>query len=440
MLLLLSDSIRTTVLLLSIGMAWWGSVLALPLDSRTGKPAATGEIAPESVANAEFRKGIQAELRGKREIAKGHFLEAIKLDAKFAPAFIALADLALKDGDRAQSEKYLKQAESRAPRAAEVHLAWGRLHLAAQRRDQAEASFKLAHDLNPKAVAPLLELGDLYLQDTSRRGDAAKTFAEAVELAPDNKFAVYSFGVASASIGRRDDALKALERAAKLAPQDPAPLRAAGRLYLEAGDTDKALSAFDRGLKRQPNFLPLMLDRGDALARQGKWPDSIKQFERAAQLAPSSAEVQLKLGDALQGAQHWEAARATYARAIELDGKEPLAYNNLAWMLVQQGGMAEKAVEAARKAVTLSPNSAPFLDTLGWAQRAAGDLAGAGHSLRRATELEPKSAEFQYHYGIVMLELKNVRDARSALERALDPRFRNVEEVRRLLRSLPKDN
>lgn len=414
------------------------SAQAVPIETKRDKVLSSAEKpTPESQANVEFRKGIEAGLKGKTAAAKSRFLAALKLDGKFVPAMIGLADIALREGDRAQAEKYLKQAEQIAPRAAEVHLGWGRFHLGARQFDLAEKAFKQARDLNPKSVTPLLELGELYLRDASRRGDAVQSFSAAVELAPDNKFAVYSFGVASAMMGRRDDALRAFEKAAALAPRDPAPLRAAGRLYLEAGATDKALIAFDSGLKRQPTFVPLMLDRGDALARLGRWADAISQLGIAARAAPGSAEVQVKLGDAYQGAARWDEARSAYAKAIKLDVNNPLAHNNLAWMLVQQGGSPGKAVESASKAVSLAPNSAPFLDTLGWAQRAAGDLPAARESLQRATEIEPKSAEFQYHYGVVLMELKRNDEARSALNMARDPQFPKADEVRKLLRSLP---
>lgn len=415
------------------------SARAVPIGITDGKPAPGAQTAPESRANAEFRKGVDASLKSKNAVARSHFLAALKQDQKFAPAMVGLADLAQRERDPAQAEKYLKQAESVAPQAAEVHLGWGRFHLGAGQFDRAERSFKRARELKPKSVTPLLELGDLYLRDALRRGEAVQSFAAAVALEPENKFAVYSHGVALAAMGRRDDAFRAFEKAAALAPQDLAPLRASGRLHLEAGNADKALKEFDRGLKREPKFVPLMLDRSDALIHQGKWADAISQLLTASQAVPASAEVRVKLGDAYQGAQRWDDARAAYAKAIELDGKNPLAHNNLAWMLVHQGGSPKVAVESAKKAVSLAPRSAPYLDTLGWAQRAAGDLQAASDSLRRATEIEPKVAEFQFHYGVVLVELKRPAQARSALSRALDPQFPKANEARELLRSLPKN-
>lgn len=409
---------------------------AFSTDSKSDRSMTYTSPSPESKANSEFRKGIDATLKGKNEAAKSYFNAALALDASFAPALVGLADIAQKEGDRVQAEKHLRQAEAVAPNAAEVHIARGRFHLGGQDVDLAESSFKRARDLNPKSVTPLLELGDLYLRDTARRGDAVKSFAAAMELQPNNKYALYSFGVASSLIGRRDDAIKAFEKVAAMAPRDPEPLRAIGRLHLEAEALDKALQAFDLGLKRQPNFVPLMLDRGDALARKGKWSDAISQIGAAARLAPTSAEVQVKLGDAFQGAALWTEAQQAYEKAINIDGKNPLAYNNLAWMLVQRGDAPRLAVEAATKAVSLAPRSAPFLDTLGWAQRSAGDLPAAAESLQRATSIEPRTAEFQFHYGIILMELKRNGDARAALSQALSPHFPKADEARRLLRTL----
>jgi len=102
---------------------------ALPTDSRTGgivMPATpSAMVTDEKPANAEFRKGIAAQLKGEMAAAKKHFLTAVKLDEKFTPPLIGLADITLKEGNRIQAENYLRQAERTAPQAAEVHLGGG---------------------------------------------------------------------------------------------------------------------------------------------------------------------------------------------------------------------------------------------------------------------------------------------------------------------------
>ncbi|MGC2456829.1 MAG: tetratricopeptide repeat protein [Gallionellaceae bacterium] len=397
------------------------------------------EVGGDTAQAREFRAGIQALIQGKLSVAKGHYEAALKLDPNYAPAMIGLADIAQRQGNTHQVEPYLQRAERAAPQSPAVHLAWGRYLIRGKQFKRAENSLLKAHELAPKAIPPLLELGDLYLR-LGRPADGLKVYREAVAQDAANKFAQYGLGTAAAASGQRDEALRAFEAAATLAPKDAAPLRASGLIYLEAGALDKAIAAFDNGLARQPNFIPLMLDRADALARQKRWDDALTQVGQAEKLAPNSAEIQLKMADVYQGAERWNEAESRYLQAIRLNPRSAIAYNNLAWMTVSRNnGNSKKAVEWARKAVALSPGSSPFYDTLGWVLHAAGDLPGAEMSLKKAIELEPKVAGYHFHLGVVQGELKKPAAARASLQRALelDPNLPQADEARRLLKSLP---
>lgn len=404
----------------------------------TKTPSVPATASAETPQAREHRAGIQALLNRKPLEAKSRFEASLKIDAAYAPAWVGLAAVAQAQGSMALAEKHLKEAQRVAPKASEVPLAWGRLHLSRNETAKAETAFLQAHALAPAQIPPLLELGNLYLGLNNRAPDALGAFQKAVAIDGKNAMAQYGRGVSAASTGQRDEAFTALGMAAELAPQDPAPHRAMGRLHLEIGEVDKALAAFDTGLTRQPRFVPLMLDRSDALGRAGRWDDAVRQLEAAAVLAPDAAEVQVKLGDAHQGAARWTEAEKFYLQAIRLNARNPIAFNNLAWMTVERKGDARKAVEWANEAVKLSPGSSPFHDTLGWAQRAAGDLPAAARSHQRAISLEPNVASYHYRLGLVLVEMKRPSEAQGAFRRSLelDPKLPQADEVRRLLKSL----
>jgi tetratricopeptide (TPR) repeat protein len=370
--------------------------------------------------------------------AEAKYQAALKIDPKYVPALIGMAGVAQTRNDRTQVENYLQQAEKASPKGPEVHVAWGRYYLRNNEPSRAEKSFLRAREFAPSAIPPLLELGDLYLR-TRRPKEALTAYRDAVKLDGGNRFAQYGLGVAAAANGERDEAFRALGRAAELAPKDPAPHRAIGRLHFEAGNLDQALAAFDAGLARQPRFVPLMLDKAEVLERQKKVDEALAQYAAAEKLAPKSAEILVRKADTYQRARRWDEAETAYQRAIALEPKSPLAYNNLAWMTVERQGDAKKAVEWARKAVELSPRSSPLLDTLGWAQRAAGDLAGAQSSLKRAIELEPKVALYHLHLGLVQRDMKDAPAARRSFERAVElaPSSPDAEQARRALKELP---
>lgn len=380
-----------------------GHVQAAPLDIG-GRQMDMQEPTPETPASREYRAGLQSRIRGDNRAAAARFDAALKLDLNYVPALIGQADLAQAQGDSKAAERWLQRADQAKPDSAALQLAWGRFHSAGRRPEAAEAAYKKAQALAPGALPPRIELGDLYL----RRGRAAEALAvyrEAVAQHPGNSYAQYGLGVAAAAGGQRDVALGAFDRAASLAPKDAAPLRAAGRLHLEAGAPTLALTAFDAALRRQPRSVALMLDRVDALAALGRWDDARAQCVQAEVLAPAAAAVQLKMADVFQGASRWPDAEERYLKAIQLDPRNPMAYNNLAWMTIQRQGDARKAVEWARQAVANSPGSSPFHDTLGWALRAVGDLSGAQASLKEAIRLEGGVAQYRTHLATVQREL-----------------------------------
>jgi len=414
--------LRTSTALLVLAFSLFGA-------GQTAHAAPVKGTAPASEANEApaaqaFREGLQALINNKPDEARKAFDSSLKLDPKHVPALLGMATLDLSGRRNKEARSWLARAEAAAPQSAEVHLAWGRFHLAEKRPTDAEQSLQKAIALNPQAVPARLELGDLYLAQPGRAADALKAFQATAALAPDNRFALYGLGASAALNGKVEEALLAFQRCTELTPKDPAPWRAIGRLHLERGAVDKALAAFDSGLQRLPDFLPLMLDRVDALGGLRRWDDALKQLQAAAKADPKSADVLLKRADVLQGMQRWSDAERAYLDTIERAPAQPLAYNNLAWMtLVRGGGDAKKAVDWARKAVSLSPRSSPFHDTLGWAERAAGRLDAAAASLQKAIALEGNVAGYHLHLGIVRAEQNQKAAARSSLERAiaLDP-------------------
>ena len=430
-------SFRTVLICLKLALQ--SSLLGLAAAAL----AAPITIKPKSsvvpAAERENRSAVKALVYGDLVAAKRHYEAALKSDPRFTPALIGLANVAQGQGNLVQAEAQLKLAELSAPQAPEVHLAWGRYWLAKGDRQRGEAALQTSRRLGPRLIPPLLELGALYASLPGRSADALRAYRQAVAIDPNNPYAQYGLGLAAVAAGQRIDALIALQRAAELSPTDPAPHRAMGRMYLEAGHLDMALEAFDAGLARQSGFVPLMLDRADALGRSARWSAALEQLQRAEDLAPKLAEIPLKVGDVHQANKRWDSAQASYLRVIELDPKNAIAHNNLAWMTLERKGNATQAVDWARKAVALSPGSSPFHDTLGWAERAAGNLPSALASTLRAIEIEPKVAGYHFHLGVLQGELKRPAQARAALLHALelDAALPEAEDVKQLLKSLP---
>ena len=73
----------------------------------------------------------------------------------------------------------------------------------------------------------------------------------------------------------------------------------------------------------------------------------------------------------------------------------PAALNNLAWLYYERKD--PRALEIAKKAYELAPNSAPIADTYGWILVEKGEIAKGIEILSKAVQLAPDNKEIADH-------------------------------------------
>ena len=105
-------------------------------------------------------------------------------------------------------------------------------------------------------------------------------------------------------------------------------------------------------------------------------------------------------------------AITTFREVVDLDMQNPVALNNLAWLLVDRHGEAQEALPLARRAVELAPNEPTFIDTMTVVQEALGDHNGAMTSRLSRLRLQPNSPELLKEVALAYLE--HFEDAPSA--------------------------
>ena len=97
-------------------------------------------------------------------------------------------------------------------------------------------------------------------------------------------------------------------------------------------------------------------------------------------------------------------AREYYLRALSKGLRSAALYNGLAWVQIESGvGDPAQSVEYARIALTMTPDDADVLDTLGWSLHAAGRSAEALLYLERAYAMKPDMFCIHYHLGSAYL-------------------------------------
>jgi len=90
-----------------------------------------------------------------------------------------------------------------------------------------------------------------------------------------------------------------------------------------------------------------------------------------------------------------------YEKTLEIDSSNATAMNSMGYILADTGLDVMRALRLCRKAVDTRPQSAAYLDSLGWAYYRSGEVVEARTWLRRALDIAPEEPEIQNHFKTV---------------------------------------
>ena len=174
---------------------------------------------------------------------------------------------------------------------------------------------------------------------------------------------------------------------------------------------------------------------GNILLDGGNLPAALAWLEKSA--GQGLLKAQLELGDFYYNTDSASAVK-WYKRAA--DQECPAAMNNLAYLWAEQGTELDKALVWAGKAVSMEPDQATFIDTLGWTLFKKGRYAEALGRLTEAGKLNPENADILDHLGETCLKLGKKTEAaeywKRAIEQSADQEFK--DKIQQKLNSLPK--
>lgn len=178
---------------------------------------------------------------------------------------------------------------------------------------------------------------------------------------------------------------------------------------LELHRKDLAVKEIDRSIELSPSNLYIYEASFELLRASGYPREGVRYLEKAVKLShPNTLEANADfsvafriLGDEYQTEKRLSDAEKAYEKAVELDNSNSGAYNDWAYLYADNGVKLDKAVELAKHAVELQPESGEFLDSLAWAYFRMGNSKKALLHMKKAVELSPSQADLRYHLGMI---------------------------------------
>ena len=89
-------------------------------------------------------------------------------------------------------------------------------------------------------------------------------------------------------------------------------------------------------------------------------------LSNALKIFPDSRNTKHNLALIYDIKNEWEKSDQLYLELIDSDSLDAQAFNNYAYSLVERNENIEFALELSKSAISISPTSAPYLDTIGW--------------------------------------------------------------------------
>ena len=303
----------------------------------------------------------------------------------------------------AEAQQDAEQAMQRAPQNPQPYFQMGNIHLAQKHYAQAETFYDQSLEKDPSFTEGLGGL--MFTFVAQKQPDKAIAAAHAQIAKSPNVSGFYDL-LGTALFNNKKDlpgAETALRKAIDLDKNNNDALQKLGEVQVAEGSIDKALALYQQGIKDNPNSIGLYILSGEFYQKK----------------------------------QDWDHAKAMYQQALTIQPEHPLASNNLAYLMLQQGGNVDVALAMAQTARRGMPDLASAADTLGWAYYQKGIYQSAIPQFQEALRLaekhgEPDNPTVHYHLGLAYEKDHQTQQARQQLEKALKLSPNNAEAKKAL--------
>lgn len=391
---------------------------------------------PENV-QVKIWLGRAARMKGDQTVALQSFRDAAKLNPRNFQAQEGLAQAALDARDFGLLAEAAQAAIAINPQLANPYLWRGMAEGNQKQFDKAEADFKQAMKLDPKNALAPLSLAELRL--AQKNIPEAKTLLEqALTNDPNSARAMRLLIYTMLAEKQPAKALERVQQQIAKVPQNSDMYTMLAELQLQSGDINAGTASAQKAMQLNPNngaatmiYTRATLSHGDPAKAIDTWQQWLKTHPNDAQANTILGALEEARGDQIKAMDYYKAA-------LKIQPEQPVAANNLAYLMVETGQNSDVALSLAQIARRAMPNSDSTADTLAWVYYQKGNYTSARDLLEDALKTSPNNAAIHYHLGMTYSKLSNPTDAANHLKKAaaLAPNSQTSKDAEKALSHL----
>ena len=315
---------------------------------------------------------------------------------------------------------------------------------------EAKADLQEIVKISPHSAAAMVNLAKVYRVENNYSG-ALELYNNALTADP-NSFDAVS-GIVASSISLAQTASAHAKTAELIAANEGRNDILAGLHYLKSTifSAEKNPAAAEQELVRSiqldNDYMPAYSAYASLLASQDRTDEAVAQYQKLIEIRPA-AQAYTMLGILEDGRGNTSAAESNYRQALQLAPDSPIAANNLAWLIAENQGNLDEALQLATNAVSKSRAVAGYYDTLGWVYLKKGLYAMAVEQMKKAVAMDETNSQksgaaatpgYRVRLGLALVKAGDKtsarREAETSLKNASALSQREVNDARSILAS-----
>lgn len=373
--------------------------------------------------NDVFLKFLLARALGERgnfSESRTRLQEVVKLQPEFLDAHILLADIAYKQNDAVETLQQAEAALEIDPQNLHARMLRGSALLAQGNLNEAGAVLGSLAQQVPQSVDLKLKLAEISLRRRNY-ADAEAALNKILQEHPNEARAVEGLVDVDLAQNHPEKALDRLDAELTRSHGSPAIRQLTASTALRLGRYNLAIENL-RELANQTNSITPLIEMAQVFQLKGDVHNAVLTLQKASQLQPKDSRPGAMLPILLESEDRAQEAKQVARRALAARPNDPLAMNNLAYLMAETGDSLDDAVKLAKGAVSKEPNNPAFLDTLGFVYLKRDQNDDALDIFQRLIRRYPDDPACVYHTAMAWYQKGDRQRARTMLSRALELR------------------
>ncbi len=262
---------------------------------------------------------------------------------------------------------------------------------------------------NPKFV-PAIKLKGMLLEESGNAVEAAATYEEGLQLAPNDPDLLLKVGIHRLVTGKPEEAIELLRHSARILPGDGDAQYYLAQAYHLDHKNDLALAAIRQSLKAEPGNPSVIQKYGELLSSSGNYQEGLRWLLKAQKADASLPRLDYEIGLADYKLMDIDGAALNLTKEVEAHPNDMDALELLADAQMRLTHWPQ-AREAYARLIAAKPDDTNYLLGLGHCQVELKDYEDAVDTLDTALRLDPTQLLAHFYLARAYAGLGNATEA-----------------------------